>query len=124
MPSTGGSFEPRPLSRRERTGKEREVGPGARRPPSDRKAEKPSWKGVAQMHKLLSGLVAGIALLAAAPAGAAPVTVDLRIEGPNRTVIEGPVTTDVRAFRFSGDSTAHRCDGTAANQGPSGAPVP
>jgi hypothetical protein len=51
------------------------------------------------------------------------VTVDLRIEGPNRTVFEGPVTTDVRAFRFSGDSTAHRCDGTAANQGPSAAPV-
>jgi hypothetical protein len=76
------------------------------------------------MHKLLSGLVAGIALLAAAPAGAAPVTVDLRIEGPNRTVFEGPVTTDVRGFRFTGDPTVHRCDGTAANQGPSAAPAP
>src|SRR3954462_5854512 len=124
MPSAGGSCEPRPLARHGRAGKAREVGPGARRPPSDRKAEKPSWKGVAHMHKLLSGLVAGIALLAAAPAGAAPVTVDLRIEGPNRTVFEGPVTTDVRAFRFSGDNTAHRCDGTAASQGTSAGPVP
>src|SRR5215213_11258732 len=113
MPSAGGSYEPRPLARHVRAGKAREVGPGARRPPSDRKAEKPSWKGVAHMHKLLSGLVAGTALLAAAPAGAAPVTVDLRIEGPSRTVFEGPVTTHVRGFRFTGDPSVHRCDGTA-----------
>ena len=78
------------------------------------------------MNKFLSGLLAGIALLIAAPSAlAAPVTVDLRIEGPTRTLFEGPVTTDVRTFRFTGDATQHRCDGTAAeNQGTSATPVP
>ena len=76
------------------------------------------------MHKLIAGLAAGVVLLAAAPAGAAPVTVDLRIEGATRTLFEGPVTTDVRTFRFTGDAAEHRCDGTAANQGPSATPVP
>lgn len=78
------------------------------------------------MHKFLSGLLAGIALLIAAPSAlAAPVTVDLRIEGPTRTLFEGPVTTDVRTFRFTGDAVAHRCDGTAAeNHGASPTPVP
>ena len=36
--------------------------------------------------------------MAAAPALAAPVTVDLRIEGATRTIFEGPITTDVRQF--------------------------
>ena len=45
MPSARGSREPQPLGRHERSGKAREVGPEARRPPSDHKAEKPSWKG-------------------------------------------------------------------------------
>ena len=76
------------------------------------------------MYKLLSGLLAGAALLVAAPSTlAAPVTVDLRIEGPSRTLFEGPVTTDVRTFHFT-SATPHRCDGTAANQGPSATPVP
>jgi hypothetical protein len=77
------------------------------------------------MHKLFGGLAAGLALLVAAPGAiAAPVTVDLRIEGPTRTLFEGPVTTDVRTFRFTGDATAHRCDGTAANHGTGLAPAP
>ena len=78
------------------------------------------------MHKYPSGLLAGVALLFAAPGAlAAPVTVDLRIEGPTRTLFEGPVTTDVRTFRYTGDATQHRCDGTAAeNQGTSPTPVP
>jgi hypothetical protein len=78
------------------------------------------------MNKFVSGLLAGIALLVAAPSAlAAPVTVDLRIEGPTRTLFEGPVTTDVRTFHFTGDATQHRCDGTASeNQGPSATPVP
>src|SRR3954470_8920790 len=61
------------------------------------------------------GLAAGIAVLAlAAPADAAPVTVNLRIEGPTRTIYEGPVTTDVRTFHFTGD-VEHACDnGTGA----------
>ena len=58
----------------------------------------------------LAGLV--LALLLADPATAAPVTVNLRVEGPTRTLFEGPVTTDVRPFQFTGDPVAHQCDGT------------
>ena len=75
------------------------------------------------MHKFLAGLAAGVVLLAAAPAAlAAPVTVDLRIEGANATLFEGPVTTDIRPFRFTGESTGHQCDGTTTGTSPS--PVP
>jgi hypothetical protein len=66
-------------------------------------------------HRSHAGLAAGLVAtaLVAAPAPAAePVTVDLRIEGPTRTLFEGKVTTGVRPFRFTGDATAHRCDGT------------
>src|SRR3954452_23654337 len=102
MPSAGGSYEPRPLGRHERTGKAREVGPGARRPPSDRKAEKPSWKGVAHMHKLFCGLVAGIALLAAAPAALA-ANVAVRVEGTGDTLVpRSPVTTFGGSFTKGG----------------------
>jgi hypothetical protein len=76
-----------------------------------------------------AGLAAGLAwlsLLVCAPAAlAAPVTVDLRIEGPDRTLFEDPVAVDVRTFRFTGETAEHRCDGTAAeNQGPSAVPAP
>ena len=73
-----------------------------------------------------AGLAAGLVVAALLPstAAAAPVTVDLRIEGPTRTLFEGPVTTDVRQFRFTGESTGHTCDGTAAIGGPSPTPVP
>jgi hypothetical protein len=72
-----------------------------------------------------AGLAAGLlaAALCAAPAHAAPATVDLRIEGPTRTLFEGTVTTDVRTFRFTGDPVAHQCDGTTTG-GQSPQPVP
>lgn len=76
-------------------------------------------------HRLLPAAAAAAALLvvpAAAPA--APVTVQLRVEGPTATVFEGPVTTDVRAFRFTGEAAEHVCDGTAATGGTSPVPVP
>lgn len=63
-----------------------------------------------------TGLAAGlvVTVLAAAPAHAAPVTVNLRIEGPTSTIFEGPVTTDVRTFHFTSgaDTGPHQCDGT------------
>jgi hypothetical protein len=71
----------------------------------------------------IAGLAAGLALAAAAPAAAEPVTVDLRIEGPTRTIFEGPVTTDVRGFRFTDETVTHRCDGTTTG-GSSPTPVP
>jgi hypothetical protein len=80
------------------------------------------------MHHRLAGLaLAVLALLVpASVAVAAPVTVNLRIEGASSTLFEGPVTTDVRPFQFTdgADTIAHQCDGTAANQGPSATPVP
>jgi hypothetical protein len=73
-----------------------------------------------------AGLAAGLVATALLPsaAAAAPVTVDLRIEGPTRTLFEGPVTTDVRPFRFTNESVTHQCDGTAASSGQSPTPVP
>ena len=60
-----------------------------------------------------AGMVAGLLLFASPPALAAPVTVDLRIEGATRTLFEGPVTTDVR--QFPSNQGAKACDnGTGA----------
>src|SRR5919206_585795 len=95
-------------------------------------ARTPLGKGGAQKMtpRRTAGLAAGtlaFALLAApvARGAARPVTVDLRIEGPTRTLFEGRVTTGVRPFRFTGDPVAHECDGTAAaNGGVSSVPVP
>jgi hypothetical protein len=72
-----------------------------------------------------AGLAASVlaAALAAPAAQAAPVTVDLRIEGPTRTLFEGAVTTDVRPFRFTGDPVGHQCDATTVG-GTSPQPVP
>jgi hypothetical protein len=77
------------------------------------------------MHKLIAGLAAGLVVLVAAPAAlAAPVTVDLRVEGANRTLFEGPVTTDVRTFHFTNEP-AHQCDATVPDSGGTSArPVP
>ena len=76
------------------------------------------------LHRRSAGLSAGLlTLVLAAPAVAAPVTVDLRIEGKERTLYEGPVTVDVRTFRFTGD-VEHRCDTTQGDGAPGSAPAP
>src|SRR5689334_11068758 len=67
------------------------------------------------MKHMFSGLLtAGLLLAFAGTAVAAPVTVDLRIEGKASTLYEGKVTTDVAPFAFTAgsDTTDHRCDGT------------
>jgi hypothetical protein len=79
------------------------------------------------LHRLAGLALAIVALLVpASVASAAPVTVNLRIEGPTSTVFEGPVTTDVRPFQFTAgaDTAAHECDATAVNGGTSATPVP
>src|ERR687890_1590316 len=123
-----GARAPEPLDRRRGPGRRGAVGPGARRPAPTARLISPSWKGVALMLHRLAGLaLAVLALLAlAGTAAAAPVTVDLRVEGPTGTVFEGPVTTDVRPFQFTAgaDTAPHECDATAANTGPSPVPVP
>ena len=57
-----------------------------------------------------------------AAAGAAPVTVNLRVEGVSQTLFEGPVTTYGHAIQAASDSTSRLCDGTndGANPSPGG----
>ena len=51
----------------------------------------------------LAALLAALALLAtAATASAAPVTVNLRVEGSAKTLFEGPVTTDAKTLTKDG----------------------
>jgi hypothetical protein len=79
------------------------------------------------LHRLAGLVLAVLALLVpTSVAAAAPVTVNLRIEGPTGTVFEAPVTTDVRPFQFTAgaDTAAHECDATAVNTGTSPVPIP
>jgi hypothetical protein len=50
--------------------------------------------------------------LGATAVSAAPMTVQLRVEGSSSTIFEGPVTTDGKAITKSGSTLA--CDGTSA----------
>src|SRR6186997_1246536 len=60
------------------------------------------------------------ALTAAPAADAAPVTVNLRVEGIADTIFDGPVVTDAHRTTTPSDGVARPCDGT--NSG--GAPTP
>src|SRR6476661_6640530 len=91
--------------------------PGSQETSLRPQADTPSRKGVAHVMKIRTGagLAAGLlaaALLPPAAVAADQVTVNLRIEGPTKTLFEGPVSTGVRDFRFTGESTGHTCDGT------------
>jgi hypothetical protein len=63
-----------------------------------------------------------IVAVAAPAAGAAPVSVNLRVEGPSSTIFDGPVTTDGHAITTASSGGSHPCDGTNAGAHPS--PVP
>jgi hypothetical protein len=72
-----------------------------------------------------TALTAALVLLslAAAPAAlAVPVTVNLRVEGPSKTVFDGPVTTDGHDVTTAKGGT-HRCDGTNGNAEPEPGPT-
>jgi len=58
--------------------------------------------------RLLAGLLLAL-LVAASTAAADPVTVNLRVEGPTKTLYEGTITTDVRPFHFTGSTEMHEC---------------
>ena len=79
-----------------------------------------------QTRSTRSALVAcalGASLLGATTAVASPASVDLRIEGRNGTIFEGPVTTDAKTVTpSSGDN--RRCDGTNGGGNPPGSPGP
>ena len=68
-------------------------------------------------------LAAGFLSLVPAVASAAPVTVDLRVEGRTRTLLERQVTTDVRTFRFTDAPATFPCDATGPT-GSAAAPSP
>ena len=72
------------------------------------------------MNLRIWACAAFVALLACATAQAAPVTVNLRVEGSSATIFEGPVTTDGKQID-KGDGQ-HPCDGT--NGGAHSSPVP
>ena len=110
---------------RHRTGKARRGRPGSQETSLRPQARSPRGRGGSlHLHRRSAGLAAGLlTLVLAAPAVAAPVTVDLRIEGKERTLYEGPVTVDVRTFRFTGD-VEHRCDTTQGDGAPGSAPAP
>ncbi len=78
------------------------------------------------LTKSLALMTAALALIAAGaawapPATAAPVTVKLRIEGTNRTVYEGPVTTDGKTITKGVNTIA--CDGTLNGANSVGGPT-
>lgn len=75
--------------------------------------------------RVRTALIAALVLLslAAAPAAlAVPVTVNLRVEGPARTVFDGPVTTDGHDVTTEAGGT-HECDGTNGGAEPEPGPT-
>jgi hypothetical protein len=62
-----------------------------------------------------------LALLLNHAATGAPVTVQLRVEGSNRTIFEGPVTTDGKEITKGGHTVV--CDGTLNGANPSPGPT-
>src|SRR5947208_16585229 len=89
------------------SGRRGQANPGARRPASGLKPNDPSRKGEAPMPKLrlLAALTAATTVLCAATALADPVTLNVRVEGPNSTSYEGPITTGIHKVD-GGDGTA------------------
>ena len=69
------------------------------------------------LRQLAALTAASAALCAAAPATAAPVSVNLRVEGSAATQFEGPISTDAHVIDNSG-SGPQKCDGTNGGQNP------
>ena len=63
-----------------------------------------------------------IAGASATVADAAPVSVNLRVEGASKTIFDGPVTTDGHSISTPSSGGTQPCDGTNAGAFPS--PVP
>ena len=76
-------------------------------------------------NRVWHGIPVALALLAAAApvAVAAPVSVNVRVEGANRTIFDAPVTTDGHAITTPSSGGAQTCDGTNAGAHPSPVPV-
>jgi hypothetical protein len=70
----------------------------------------------------LPGALILLSLTAAPAASALPVTVNLRVEGPTKTVFDGPVTTDGHDVTTAAAGT-HTCDGTNGGAEPQPGPT-
>ena len=70
----------------------------------------------------LSAALILVSLAAPAAAGAVPVTVNLRVEGPTKTVFDGPVTTDAHDVATAA-AGSHTCDGTNGAAEPAPGPT-
>jgi hypothetical protein len=77
---------------------------------------------MSKVQSLAALLAAAVTLALTAPAVAAPVTVNLRVEGSTETLFEGPVTTDAKALNKD-NTGAHPCDGTNAGANPQPGPT-
>jgi hypothetical protein len=75
-----------------------------------------------KLHSLAATVAASAVLATAGPAVAAPVTVNLRVEGSTQTLFEGPVTTDAKTLTKDG-SGPHPCDGTNGGANPTPGPT-
>src|SRR5918997_3745412 len=64
-----------------------------------------------------------VVAVTASAAVAAPVAVDLRVEGATKTTFEGSVTTDGHNVTTASGGT-HKCDGTNGGVNPTPGPAP
>ena len=90
-----------------------EVGPEARRPPSDHKAEKPSWKGVARCTIPVRPVGRRRAADRGAERARAPPTSTCGSRAPDTLVPQTTVTTTAGLVHKDGDP-AHRCSAASA----------
>jgi hypothetical protein len=56
------------------------------------------------------GVVTSLVLVLSASASAAPITVNLRVEGSTKTLYEGPVSTEGETFETASSKGPHPCD--------------
>jgi hypothetical protein len=71
---------------------------------------------------VVAALAAALCALVAPSALAAPVTVNVRVEGKDATLFEGPVTTDAKTLNKDA-SGPHACDGTNGGANPTPGPT-
>src|SRR5215207_8576465 len=114
-----------PLERLRRSGKVRRRAPSQETWPRS-SAIRPSRKRVAHMTNRIRGalpVALAIAAVAAPSAGAAPVSVNVRVEGASSTIFDGPVTTDGHAIATPSSGGSHPCDGTNFGASPTPGPT-
>jgi hypothetical protein len=75
-----------------------------------------------KLQPLAALLAALVTLVFAAYAAAAPVTVNLRVEGSTQTLFEGPIATDAKSLTKD-NSGSHPCDGTNGGINPTPGPT-